>query len=236
MVKYLTGIFILLVLLLSGCKKEDMPAAHDADSSTAKKVKGKTVQVIYLIPADEKIDPVYMKAIRQAAPVLQQWYKEQMGGITFHFANPLIIKLRSDKPASWFTIDHDNTGADWLNYTFYNILGEVQRLMGSKWDTNRYAYTIYFAGEGPGAGIPGVAIMPENDLLGLSGQNAEPVSRWVGGWGHELGHAFGLPHPPPPTDSPDWYSAIMGYAYLTFPNAILLPSDKETLANSGFFY
>ena len=234
MVKYLSGISLLLILLLSGCKKEDLPAAPDDTTTTSKAVKGKVVQVLYLIPADKKIDPTYMKAIRQAAPVLQQWYKEQMGGVTFHFANPLIIKLQSDKPAAWFTIDHNNTGADWLFYTFYNILNEAQRLLGKKWNTDRYAYTIYFAGEGPGAGIPGVAIMPENDLLGLSGQMNEPVSRWIGGWGHELGHAFGLPHPP--DGSPYWFDAIMGYAYATFPNAILLPSDKETLQESGFFY
>ena len=70
-------------------------------------------------------------------------------------------------------------------------------------------------------------------LRGLAGQMEEPVSRWIGGWGHELGHAFGLPHPP--DGDPNWNDAIMGFGYLTFPNAILLPSDKGTLLNSGHF-
>jgi hypothetical protein len=221
MLRFLTGVLLLLVIFMAGCKKEEVPPS-------------KRVQVLYLIPADKNVNPDYVKGIQQAAPILQQWYKEQMQGKTFRFTNPLIITLHSDKPASWFITDHDNSGADWLTYSFYNILGEAQRLLGSKWNTDQYTYTIYFHGEGPGAGIPGVAIMPENDLRGLAGQMEEPVSRWIGGWGHELGHAFGLPHPP--DGDPSWDHAIMGFGYLTFPNAFLLPSDKETLIQSGFFY
>ena len=71
---------------------------------------------------------------------------------------------------------------------------------------------------------------------GLIGAEPEPVSRLIGGLGHELGHAFGLPHPPGcDAGSPACPTqALMWLGYITYPNAFLLPEDKSTLLASQF--
>lgn len=66
------------------------------------------------------------------------------------------------------------------------------------------------------------------------------MNRWIGGLGHDLGHAFGLPHPPacedanPATTCPD--GALTSTGYASYPNTYLLPSDKSILETSPFFH
>lgn len=229
MFRNFTGILLLLLIVWSGCKKHDViepPDHHQPE---------KTVKVLYIVPADRKVNPLYKVALAEAAPVVQRWYKDQMGGKTYFYDNPLVTTLQSDKPSAWFSADNGNSGTDPFYFFFYNAYNETLRLLGDQWDPSRFVYTVYVDAYGQtGAGGSGIAIMPENDLLGLAGLMEEPVSRWRGGWAHELGHAFGLPHPP--EGSPDWDKAVMGFGYITFPDAFLRESDKEILANSGFFY
>jgi hypothetical protein len=95
----------------------------------------------------------------------------------------------------------------------------------------------------------GVAVLPANDLRGLAGEpNIPPcpddlpdtagVCRWVGGLGHELGHALGLPHPAacedsdPTTICPS--DALLWLGYITYPNTYLLDEDKAILRSSPF--
>ena len=57
-----------------------------------------------------------------------------------------------------------------------------------------------------GAGGPGLTILYRGDLEGVTtpgpyfyrdeGPYDGTLGRWTGGLGHELGHGFGLPHPP----------------------------------------
>jgi hypothetical protein len=64
-----------------------------------------------------------------------------------------------------------------------------------------------------------------------------PPNRYVGGLGHELGHAFGLSHPPgcdqglPTCD----YNALMWAGYAAYPNTYLRPDEKSILLASEFF-
>ena len=79
-------------------------------------------------------------------------------------------------------------------------------------------------------------MLPEHDLRGLIGAEAQPVSRWIGGLGHELGHAFGLPHPALcETGNPACPTqTLMWLGYITYPDTFLLPEDKTTLLASRF--
>ena len=67
-----------------------------------------------------------------------------------------------------------------------------------------------------------------------------PPNRYIGGLGHELGHAFGLPHPPgcdaglPTCD----YNALMWCGFWGgYPSTTYLRSDeKQFLLTSPFFW
>lgn len=66
-----------------------------------------------------------------------------------------------------------------------------------------------------------------------------PRCRWVGGLGHELGHGFGLPHPPgcdaPDPKVPCDTSALLWLGYASYPDAHLTVDDQAALAQSPFF-
>ena len=58
----------------------------------------------------------------------------------------------------------------------------------------------------------------------------------IGALGHELGHAFGMPHPDgySGTTPQDWEETIIGNHW-NYPNTGLLQQDKDILAQSAFF-
>ena len=63
-----------------------------------------------------------------------------------------------------------------------------------------------------------------------------PPTRYVGGLGHELGHAFGLSHPPgcdaglATCDQ----NALMWAGYASYPNTYLRTDEKQILLASPF--
>ena len=98
-----------------------------------------------------------------------------------------------------------------------------------------------------GAGGPGLIMVPRADLEGLTnpgiyyhcdeGPYNGPLGRWIGGLAHELGHSFGLPHPPGCDDglSTCDEEALLWSGYESYPDTYLREDEKAVLRRSPFF-
>lgn len=191
--------------------------------------------VVYLItPKDNRFNQSYYNALKSAATNIQSWYKTQMGNNKTFVLNPLILDtLTGLHDSTWYNSNNGEiSGTDPRFYGYNNTYYEMQQLLGSSFNTSNYAYFVYVAAPGGGAGTPGFCAMGDQDLKGLLGINPEnpDPNRWIGGGGHELGHAFGLPHPDNENDQ-----AIMWTGYLIYPNCILQQTDRDILNASPFF-
>ena len=170
--------------------------------------------VVYLItPRDNKYNQSYYNVLKNAARNIQSWYKTQMGNNKTFILNPLVLDtLTGLHDSAWYNSNNGSiSGTDPRFYAFYNTYNEMQQLLGSSFNTSNYAYFVYVAAPGGGAGVPGFCALGDQDLKGLLGKNPENLdpNRWIGGGGHELGHAFGLPHPDNQNDQ-----ALMWTGYL----------------------
>ena len=191
--------------------------------------------LVYLItPRDNQFNPAYFTALKNATLNLQEWYKSQMVDNKTFVLNPWIVDtLTGLHDSTWYYSNNgDISGTDPRFYGFYNTMNDLQEQLGSSFNTTDYVYFVYVASPGGGAGIPGFCAMGDQDLKGLLGENPENLNpnRWIGGGGHELGHAFGLPHP-----ANENGLALMWTGYLIYPDCILQQEDKDLLNSSPFF-
>lgn len=203
----------------------------------------KSVRAIYLVPEDREYRPEYEAAIEHCLLDLQQWYSSKMGGRTFRLSHPIVQVEKTPHVAAWYNENPPDHHAEKKAYAFYNALSDAAVAIGvSEKERNYtwfnvssdYVWIIYIdAPGGSGAGEPGVAVLPQHDLEGLSGNASDstPVSRWIGGSGHELGHAFGLPHP-----GIDHKQAIMEDGYAAYPDCTLTDRCLPILDRSSFFH
>ncbi len=226
-----------------------------------------SVRTVYAIPSNRELVQVYRGAVVRAVRHVQIWYGEELDGITFALADTVaeVCHLSEDDQ---FLIEHEGTVAE----RWAAALESVAHC-GPRHDDEKFVWIVYFDVDEPcwttdrpqtlGRGGEGLTLLGRWDLLGLTdrdseqscGHGGQPYGRWVGGLGHELGHAFGLPHPPgcdegmsscghdegmSSCDHDDGMSscdheALMWRGYATWPDTYLRDDEKEVLRGSPFF-
>ncbi|MGJ7033616.1 PKD domain-containing protein [Niabella hirudinis] len=189
--------------------------------------------VVYLItPRDKKFNQRYYDILKSTVLDLQAWYKLQLGNNKTFVTNPMILDtLTGLHDSVWYNSPGPNSGDNPRFYGYQNTFYEMTQLLGSNFNTTNYVYFVYVAAPGGGAGSTGFCAMGDQDLKGLLGENPEwwDHKRWIGGGGHELGHALGLPHPVNENTQ-----ALMWSGYSLYPNCILQQQDKDLLNASPF--
>lgn len=189
------------------------------------------VNFVYLIPSDMPYNPSFRTALNKAARTLSAWYGTQLYGAdrptkgSFQF-NVISKNLPHDSAY------YRGTGDTWDYYV--RTLEDGFALTGGGFDdpNNRWVFlNAAFIGDNQGAGgTNGVAVLHGSDLVGLSKPNN---GRYVGGLGHELGHAFRLPHPPDCPSAQHCTTDLMYLGYSIFPNSVnLTAEDKNFLLTS----
>lgn len=204
------------------------------------------VRVLYLVPSDMSASSVYELAIRRAALHVRAWYWDQMGErSTFRLGDPVVEVVSTPRPAAWFA-QHDS-GGDASGWYWQNATAAAAEAAGARLDDPLQRWAVYLDAElGPGQNGGtggGIAVMHSYDLLGLAGRNVlegpneDRVCRWVGGLAHELGHAFGLPHPEPCEHEPGHPNcrSLMYFGYRDYPRTWLLSAEIAALEMSRFF-
>ena len=226
------SVFMLIFFIACSNEKENPAPTEPVFTGYNKDALPNTVRVLYIVPSDRELQENYTQALANCITQLKTWYATNLdAGKTFQL-NPdfLVETLHSDHETAWFNAQNEQTGA--AEFYFYgNARNAVMELLGQDFKPEQYTYLVYVDAPGTtGAGALGFTAMPENDLLGLTDQMEEPVARWIGGAGHELGHAFGLPHPE--NENPE---ALMFTGYVLYPNCILQDTDKTILSQSAYF-
>lgn len=208
------------------------------------------VRVIYLVPSDKNVRADYQNEIARAVSDLQRFYREQLGGgLGFSLHAPTVEVYQTPHAAAFYSTGN-GSGSFWAR-----VLDDGFELTGGGFNDPNNRWVFYVdadpaCGQGIG-GTQGVALLAANDLRGLTGQANVPlcpnefpdkfgVNRWVGGFGHELGHTFDLPHPPG-CDAGHCAGgslaahSLMWTGYALYPSTYLLDENKTQLLATNFF-
>ena len=205
-----------------------------------------TVRVLYAIPSDREFRADASEAIANALVDLQSWYRRELGGLTFSIYETTPEVCRMSEPEAYY-----ESGNAWAR-----VVEGVQPCAPVQHGHPDFVWVIYpdveEACDEPhelGAGGLGLTILPDIEGITNPGKDFyrcgeqsyfDPIGRWIGGLGHELGHALGLPHPPgcdpwdPATCDDLEALSLMHDGYAPYPDTYLLPDDKEILIRSPF--
>ncbi|MGH7532561.1 MAG: Ig-like domain-containing protein [Gemmatimonadales bacterium] len=189
------------------------------------------VHAVYLIPSDRQYDSLVVWGIERALRHLQMFYQGQLGDSeTFSLHDPVVTVLHSSHPSSDFAANAFNLPA-----------AEVFAAFHSNYYDPHNIWVIYFDAvptSSTSGGAASVATLTHGDVVGVSNEDlsGSTLGRWVGGLGHELGHAFGLPHPPG-CDAGVYTNdcnSIMYWGYAVYPITFLPIADIIQLEDSTF--
>ena len=163
----------------------------------------KSVRFIYAAASDRAIIKDAYDGMDRSARNIQNWYKNQLGGKTFTLNNPAVETCTLPKVASAY---YKNT-RDLL-------LEDIKTCVPVKKSDPNFVWVVYADVDeecnnntrlGVGFLGEGLTVMGRPDVQGMAGQASVKFpcdgpyefsfDRWIGGTGHELGHALGLSHP-----------------------------------------
>jgi hypothetical protein len=238
---------------------KDFVDKHSRSAAKQFSVSSGAVHVVYLVPADKAARRDYKVAVRKAILEIRAFYQEELEntpskgrkavGETFGVTKPRVEVIVTPHDSAYYNA---NNQAGQFEFFFRAVEDGFDATGGSFNDPDAVWISYIDADPACGQGIggtSGVALLSANDLRGLAGEPNQPqcagsppddagVCRWVGGLGHELGHAFGLPHPPGCDQgncSAEAAFSLMFFGYTIYPDTYFLDEDKQRLENSPFF-
>jgi hypothetical protein len=212
-------------------------------------VQYKSVRIIYLVPSDSIEKPKYKLGLQNTIKHIQMWYFQQLGK-TFALHNPVVEVYKTTHEGKWYST---NPNGELFVQFWNNVLADGFVLTKGHFNDSNSILAFYIdtdpiCGQCGGCGTSGVLVIGANDLRGIVGESWVPTCpndkftfkpcRFVGGLGHELGHAFGVPHPPgcdksePGCDD----NSIMWRGFYNYPNCYFNQDEKQILLKNPFIF
>ena len=201
------------------------------------------VTAVYLVPADQAVDETRAKFFRCALHVVDGWFAQRAGR---HFAWELSV-VQSAHPVAWFQCGQANS----FEQCYPQVYAQVGELGYPLWsDLTLFALAmqgnlVHWGGTriatptGGGLAYVGADLFTQlTDKQCLPGQcmtfdiatNTMHDGDYItGGIAHELGHAFGLPHPDP--QAPNFTWSIMA-EHWHYPNNGFLDGELAALSSN----
>lgn len=193
------------------------------------------VSVLYLTPQGQKPNAARVDFFRAATKNVQSWYQKAYGK-TFNFT---FGRMLAKHPIDWFRCEKENT----FNECFAQVGAELSERGIAVYDPGTlYLVALqgndaHYAGSGTGnAGLTVVGADTFDKLIKrgcapgtcpVGGQDGDGIT---GGIAHELGHAFGLPHPADAT--PNRSTSLMA-EHWHYPRNVFLPMEMASLRQNA---
>jgi hypothetical protein len=198
---------------------------------------GPTVRAAYLVPADIGAGLDVSDAFGSALRVARTWYLERLQGLTFRLDDQVRM-LTTPHPAAFYQSNRLEMEESW--WVFWNGLHDGLQLLDARLDDPETIWVFLLDAAAPlpdghGAGaVESAVLLDRGNLRNLISEHPCPS---VGAIAHELGHAFGLPHPPGCDDHPfdPECGSVMGGGFRAFPDTFIRAQDAAQLMGSRFF-
>jgi len=214
---------------------------------------GKLVRVVFLVPSDREADLTYVANLEDSLRTTQLWLADRMPGRTsFRVHEPPVEVFATPHPAAWYSTEPNAATDNADLYFWYNTLDDGFAVTGGGWDDPDNVWLFYIQADRTctqaDGGVAGVAVLPENDLRGLAGEEIVPLCgespeeltfsrcRWVGGMLLRIMNALELPPPLACTDEDDATPCeediVTRSGFKTFPDATLSDDQLDYLEDS----